>query len=80
MLHTFQYWKSEIHGNLEEFYRYNARDAYGTAISFLALIAEMPEWATIITCWNFSCLSLPPIREYWNTSREEQISFNEKPA
>jgi len=46
MLHTFQYWKSEIHGNLEEFYRYNARDAYGTAISFLALIAEMPEWAT----------------------------------
>jgi len=46
MLHTFQYWKNEIHGNLEEFYRYNARDAYGTAISFLALIAEMPEWAT----------------------------------
>lgn len=46
MLHTFQYWKGEIHGNLEEFYRYNARDAYGTAISFLALIAEMPDWAT----------------------------------
>lgn len=45
MLHTFQYWKNEIHGNLEEFYRYNARDAYGTAISFLALIHEMPEWA-----------------------------------
>src|SRR6266850_942366 len=45
MLHTFQFWKNEIHGNLEEFYRYNAKDAYGTALSFLALIHEMPEWA-----------------------------------
>lgn len=45
LIHTFQYWKAEIHGNLEEFYRYNAKDGYGTAISFLALINEMPEWA-----------------------------------
>jgi len=65
---TFQYWKSEIHGNLEEFYRYNAREMHmEPLISFLALIAEMPEWATNNYLLNFllSILaSYPRILEY----------------
>jgi DNA polymerase I-like protein with 3'-5' exonuclease and polymerase domains len=31
--------------SLEEYYEYNARDCYYTAMSFIALINEMPQWA-----------------------------------
>lgn len=41
-----EYWKNEgKSGNLEDYYRYNARDGWATANSFISLIGEMPEWA-----------------------------------
>lgn len=45
-LRKWQYWKDEAQTlNQKEYYAYNAKDTFGTAISFLALIAEMPQWA-----------------------------------
>lgn len=32
-------------GDLFEYYRYNAKDSFVTALSFLALLQELPEWA-----------------------------------
>lgn len=41
-----EYWKNEGKtGNLEDYYRYNARDGWATANSFLSLISEVPEFA-----------------------------------
>jgi len=41
-----EYWKQEGQtGNLEDYYRYNARDGWATANSFLSLIEEIPDWA-----------------------------------
>lgn len=45
---TGRYWKSlaSTASNLEEYYLYNARDCYNTALCFLAWIRECPVWAT----------------------------------
>lgn len=41
-----EYWKNEGKtGNLEDYYRYNARDGWATANSFLSLVSEAPEYA-----------------------------------
>jgi DNA polymerase I-like protein with 3'-5' exonuclease and polymerase domains len=40
------YWKDMAEtASLSEYYEYNARDTYGTAIVFLAWMLEAPEWA-----------------------------------
>lgn len=41
-----EYWKREGQsGNLEDYYRYNARDGWATANSFISLIGEVPDYA-----------------------------------
>lgn len=46
VLRKWQFWKNESTSqNLMDYYAYNAKDTFGTAISFLALIHEMPQWA-----------------------------------
>lgn len=46
MLRSWQYWKDEADTqNIEEYYRYNAKDAFATAMSWLALMQEVPDYA-----------------------------------
>lgn len=45
-LRDYEFWKDDSQtADLYEYYRYNARDTWGTANAFLALLSEMPEWA-----------------------------------
>lgn len=47
MLRKWQYWKDESKtSNLMEYYQYNAKDAFVTAMCWLALLNEVPPWAT----------------------------------
>jgi DNA polymerase I-like protein with 3'-5' exonuclease and polymerase domains len=49
-----EFWKNEGHtGNLEDYYRYNARDGWATANSFLSILSELPEYATRNYCQEF---------------------------
>lgn len=46
MLRKWQFWKDESSTqNLEDYYRYNAKDSYVTAMCLIALIQELPEYA-----------------------------------
>lgn len=46
MIRSWQYWKDEIGTtDLNEYYKYNAKDAFTTAIDWIALLAEAPDWA-----------------------------------
>jgi len=46
MIRKWQFWKDQgKSGNLMDYYEYNARDCFTTAIDFLALMQEMPQWA-----------------------------------
>lgn len=47
VVRSWEYWKSERHVPVhsEAYYRYNAKDAFTTALSFLAIMAELPDWA-----------------------------------
>lgn len=46
LLRNVQYWKHESEtGNLEDYYRYNAKDCWATGNSLLAFFAEAPKWA-----------------------------------
>jgi len=48
LIRKWQYWKNESNTtNLMEYYAYNAKDTFTTAIDWLALMREMPAWA-----WN----------------------------
>lgn len=40
-----EFWKNSGAGSLEDYYRYNARDGYYTANSFLSIIRDIPDWA-----------------------------------
>lgn len=45
-LRNAKFWKDEhVGGDLRDRYRYNARDSWNTACSFLSLMSEVPEWA-----------------------------------
>lgn len=45
-LRRAKFWKNEHHGgDLSDRYRYNARDSWNTACSFLSILAEYPLWA-----------------------------------
>lgn len=45
-LRRAKFWKDEhVGGNRMDRLRYNARDSWNTACSFLSLMAEMPDWA-----------------------------------
>lgn len=46
-LRNVEFWKDEANSakNLEEFYRYNARDCWATANALLSLLSEIPYWA-----------------------------------
>lgn len=46
MLRKWQYWKSEAATQDKmEYYRYNAKDCYTTALDWLALLREVPQYA-----------------------------------
>lgn len=46
LLRDVAFWKDEGKtGNLEDYYRYNARDCWATGNAFLAWFAEAPDWA-----------------------------------
>lgn len=45
-LREIRYWKDDgKSGNLEDYYRYNAKDCWATLNSYLALLAECPDFA-----------------------------------
>lgn len=45
-LRRWQYWKDESDtGDITEYYRYNAKDCFATAMSWLSLCAEVPTYA-----------------------------------
>lgn len=45
-LRNWVYWKSESGtSDIAEYYRYNAKDTFATAASFLFLVRDMPDWA-----------------------------------
>lgn len=55
MIRNWQYWKDEADTtDRMEYYRYNAKDAFTTAIDFLALLHEIPQWA-----WQNYLLEFP---------------------
>lgn len=44
-IRNVEFWKNEgKSGNLEDYYRYNARDGWATANAFLSIIGELPEY------------------------------------
>ena len=46
LIRKWQYWKNESStSDLMEYYAYNAKDTFTTAIDWLALMREMPAWA-----------------------------------
>ena len=47
MLRKWQFWKDDAKGsfNRMQHFEYNARDTYTTAMCFIALMREMPQWA-----------------------------------
>lgn len=46
MLRDWEYWKAEANtSDLMEYYRYNAKDAFTTAMTWIALVIDMPDWA-----------------------------------
>jgi hypothetical protein len=46
LIRDIYYWKQEGKtGNLEDYYRYNAKDTWATANSWLSAIAQVPDWA-----------------------------------
>lgn len=46
LLRKWVFWKDESKTtDLMEYYQYNAKDSFGTAMAFLALLQEMPQWA-----------------------------------
>lgn len=45
MIREFAYWKDESDGNFMEYCRYNAKDAWATLHSALAMLLEWPDWA-----------------------------------
>lgn len=46
LIRKIQYWKQEGKtGNIEDYYRYNAKDTWSTANSWLSCISECPDWA-----------------------------------
>lgn len=45
-IRDFAYWKDEANtGNIEDLYRYNAKDCWATAVIFLTWLKGAPEWA-----------------------------------
>lgn len=55
-LRKFPYWKHEA-GDAksdEDYYRYNAKDSFATALCALALLREMPQWAVANYISEFS--------------------------
>lgn len=61
-LRNVRYWKDDGRtGNVEDLHRYNALDGWATLNSFLALLAECPDWAITNYCEHefplvFPCL------------------------
>lgn len=46
LIRDIYYWKQEgKSGNLEDYYRYNAKDTWATANSWLSAMEEAPDWA-----------------------------------
>jgi hypothetical protein len=46
LLRDIYYWKQEgKSGNLQDYYRYNAKDTWATANSWLSAVSECPDWA-----------------------------------
>ncbi len=60
-LRNIRFWKDDGKtGNLEDYYRYNALDGWGTVNSLLSLILEIPDWARNNYLQSFP-LSFPSI-------------------
>lgn len=44
-IRKWQFWKDEFNtSDLMEYYKYNAKDAFTTAITWIGLLAEIPDW------------------------------------
>lgn len=53
-IRDIRYWKDDgKSGNLESYYRYNARDCWATLNSWLSLVKEVPDWALDNYCTEF---------------------------
>lgn len=56
VLRKWEYWKDESStGDLMQYYGYNAKDCFTTAMSLLALLMEMPPWAIENFKMKFAC-------------------------
>lgn len=84
MLRKWQYWKDESKTtDLHQYYAYNAKDAYTTAMDWLALMQEVPQFA-----WNnyvqhefplvFPCLlaEMTGLKVDQSEREKEEIRFN----
>lgn len=57
LLRKWQYWKDESStSDLMEYYRYNAKDCFTTAMSWLTLMMEVPQYA-----WNNYLIEFPVV-------------------
>jgi DNA polymerase I-like protein with 3'-5' exonuclease and polymerase domains len=57
-LRDIAFWKDEAQtGNLEDLYRYNAKDCWATALVFLTWLKEAPDWALINYTIKFPLVS-----------------------
>jgi DNA polymerase I-like protein with 3'-5' exonuclease and polymerase domains len=48
-----RYWKQESGGNLQDYFRYCARDTWVTALGWVSLIRDCPQWALTNYLINF---------------------------
>lgn len=86
-LRRWQFWKDESKTqDLQEYYAYNAKDAFTTAMSFLAILQEIPSWAlenykkefpVVLPCLLAEMTGIKPDKQ---RMAAEEVKFNEKLA
>jgi DNA polymerase I-like protein with 3'-5' exonuclease and polymerase domains len=81
MLRKWVFWKDEGKtGDLLEYYQYNAKDCFATAMVLLALLQEMPPWAIenfkMEFPLNFPCVLAEATGILADTEQMEKLSKN----
>src|SRR3972149_1440071 len=71
------FWKDESENPLhsQAYYRYNAKDSFSTALSFLSLISDLPKWAVQNYLMEFP-LIFPCLQAELTGAKRNERSFN----
>lgn len=75
-LRNWVYWKSESNtSDITEYYRYNAKDTFATAASFIFLVNQIPDWARTNYLLEFP-LVFPCLLAEMTGIKKDQAAFD----